>query len=213
MYLHWADSEVGQARPSPDLGGGSPADWTTSLAQGQNQPYAWTAGYGIADENQFGMHYWMFDVDMDCEQAFDDGQGHKWFELKAFMVTQLMTAVVQVYERPATEFVAGFVGVSNLVERDGVPVMIRPEKIWFVPDGEPDPEGTRVEAGAIEETAYLGMVTRFLVALDSGDHMSVVRQNLHADQEGGGTDSVGAPRAGRISQRPGISDRVHAGIR
>jgi hypothetical protein len=39
------------------------------------------------------MHYWMFDVDMDCEQAFDDGQGHKWFELKAFMVTQLMTAV------------------------------------------------------------------------------------------------------------------------
>ena len=91
--LHWANSEVGQARPSPDLGGGSPADWTTSLAQGQNQPYAWTAGYGIADENQFGMHYWMFDVDMDCEQAFDDGQGHKWFELKAFMVTQLMTAV------------------------------------------------------------------------------------------------------------------------
>ncbi len=41
----------------------------------------------------FGMHYWMFDVDMDCEQAFDDGQGHRWFELKAFMVTQLMTAV------------------------------------------------------------------------------------------------------------------------
>ena len=88
---------------------------------------------------------------------------------------------LQVYERPATEFVAGFVGVSNLVEHDGVPVMIRPEKIWFVPDGEPDPEGTRVEAGVIEETAYLGMVTRFLVALDSGDHMSVVRQNLHAD--------------------------------
>ena len=98
---------------------------------------------------------------------------------------------LQVYERPATEFVAGFVGVSNLVELHGVPVMIRPEKIWFVPDGEPDPEGTRVEAGTIEETAYLGMVTRFLVALDTGDHMSVVRQNLHADEEGGGSDAVG----------------------
>ena len=41
------------------------------------------AGYGIADENNFGMHYWMLDVDMDCEQAFDDGSGRKWFELKA----------------------------------------------------------------------------------------------------------------------------------
>jgi hypothetical protein len=43
------------------------------------------AGYGIADENNFGMHYWMLDADMDCEQAFDDGQGHKWFELKALI--------------------------------------------------------------------------------------------------------------------------------
>lgn len=35
----------------------------------------------------------MLDVDMDCEQAFDDGQGRRWFELKAFMVTHLLTAV------------------------------------------------------------------------------------------------------------------------
>ncbi len=39
------------------------------------------------------MHYWMLDVDMDYEQAFSDGQGRSWFELKAFMVTHLMTAV------------------------------------------------------------------------------------------------------------------------
>jgi hypothetical protein len=56
VYLRWGDSEVGRAQASLELGGGSPADWTTSLAQGQNQPYVWTAGYGIADENQFGMH-------------------------------------------------------------------------------------------------------------------------------------------------------------
>lgn len=98
---------------------------------------------------------------------------------------------LEVYERPTTEFVAGFVGVSNLVELDGLPVMIRPEKIWFVTDGEPDPEGTQVEAGAIEETAYIGMVTRYLVALDNGDHMSVVRQNLHADRDGGESDAIG----------------------
>src|ERR1700730_8539975 len=92
-YLDWSDGEVGQARPSPDLGGGSPVDWTTSLAQGQNQPYVWMAGHGIADENSFGPDYWMLDVDTDCEQAFDDGQGHRWFELKAFIVTPLLTAV------------------------------------------------------------------------------------------------------------------------
>ena len=43
------------------------------------------AGFGIADENTFGMHYWMLDVDMDCEQAFDDSQGRRWFEMKAFI--------------------------------------------------------------------------------------------------------------------------------
>ena len=92
-YLDWSDGEPGQARPSPDIGGGSPADWTTSPDQGQGQQYVWNTGYGIADENAFGMHYWMLDVDMDCEQAFDDGQGRRWFELKAYMVTMLMTAV------------------------------------------------------------------------------------------------------------------------
>lgn len=92
VYLDWSGGELGQAQPSPDIGGGSPADWTTSLAQGQGQPYTWTAGYGIADENTFGMNYWMLDVDMDCEQAADDGQGHRWFEMKAFMVTKLLTA-------------------------------------------------------------------------------------------------------------------------
>jgi outer membrane protein assembly factor BamB len=92
-YLDWGDGEFGQARPSADVGGGSPLDWTTSFAEGQDQPYASTAGYGIADENNFGRHYWMLDIDMDCEQAFGDGQGYRWFELKAFMVTHLLTAV------------------------------------------------------------------------------------------------------------------------
>ena len=35
----------------------------------------------------------------------------------------------EVYERPATEFVAGFVGVSNVLEREGRRFTIRPEKI------------------------------------------------------------------------------------
>jgi hypothetical protein len=92
-YLEWGDGEPGQARPSPDIGGGSPADRTTSLAEGKGQPHTWMAGVGIADENTFGINYWMLDVDMDCEQAFDDRQGHQWFELKAFTVTSLITAI------------------------------------------------------------------------------------------------------------------------
>jgi hypothetical protein len=91
-YLDWGGGEIGQATPSPDIGGGSPVDWSTSLAEGEGQPFVSTAGYGIADENTFGMHYWMMDVDMDCEQASADAQGRRWFELKAFMVTQMMTA-------------------------------------------------------------------------------------------------------------------------
>jgi hypothetical protein len=84
-YLDWGGGEIGQRQPLGGLGGGSPADWTTSLAQGNNQPYAWMTGFGIADENSFGINYWMLDVDMDCEQAFDDAQGGRWFELKAFI--------------------------------------------------------------------------------------------------------------------------------
>jgi outer membrane protein assembly factor BamB len=81
-YLDWGAGEVGQAQPN-GIGGGSPAEWTTSVVQGAGQPYVTMAGYGIADENTFGPHYWMLDIDMDCEQAIDDGHGQKWFELKA----------------------------------------------------------------------------------------------------------------------------------
>src|SRR5205814_2763246 len=39
---------------------------------------------------------------------------------------------VELYEQPHTEFVAGFVGVSNLLERDGSRFTIRPEKVQLV---------------------------------------------------------------------------------
>ena len=44
---------------------------------------------------------------------------------------------VEVYEHPATEFVAGFVGVSNMLERDGRRFTVRPEKIRMLAQGEP----------------------------------------------------------------------------
>jgi putative spermidine/putrescine transport system ATP-binding protein len=83
----------------------------------------------------------------------------------------------EVYEHPANEFVAGFVGVSNVVERDGRRFTIRPEKIRLLGEGEAA-EGLHVEAGTVEDVAYVGMVTRYLVALDAGRTLQVVRQNL-----------------------------------
>ncbi len=84
---------------------------------------------------------------------------------------------VELYERPATEFVAGFVGVSNLLERDGARFTIRPEKIQLVDPGAA-PNGLRTERGRIAEVAYAGMVTRYTVALEAGGELQVIRQNV-----------------------------------
>ena len=54
---------------------------------------------------------------------------------------------LEVYERPQTDFVAGFIGISNLIERDGRHMTIRPEKIRLLADGEEPPPGARVETG------------------------------------------------------------------
>ncbi|MGA8746717.1 MAG: ABC transporter ATP-binding protein [Solirubrobacterales bacterium] len=83
---------------------------------------------------------------------------------------------VELYECPANEFVAGFVGVSNLLERDGSRFTIRPEKIELI-----DPaamlDGLHVEHGRVADVAYVGMVTRYTVALDAGGELQVVQQN------------------------------------
>jgi len=84
----------------------------------------------------------------------------------------------EVYEHPQTEFVAGFVGVSNVVERDGRRITIRPEKIRMT-----DESGGAGEAGTVREVVYVGMVTRFVVELDAGGKLVVVRQNLETTSQ------------------------------
>jgi putative spermidine/putrescine transport system ATP-binding protein len=84
---------------------------------------------------------------------------------------------VELYEQPATEFVAGFVGVSNLLERDGTRFTIRPEKIQLV-DSAATPNGLQTERGRIAGVAYAGMVTRYTVALEAGGELQVIRQNV-----------------------------------
>jgi putative spermidine/putrescine transport system ATP-binding protein len=79
----------------------------------------------------------------------------------------------EVYEHPATEFVAGFVGISNVLERGGRRFTVRPEKIemHFDEDGHGEP-------GRIRDVVYVGMFTQYIVELDSGGELTVVRQNL-----------------------------------
>jgi putative spermidine/putrescine transport system ATP-binding protein len=81
------------------------------------------------------------------------------------------------YEKPVNAFVAGFVGVSNVLERDGMRFTVRPEKIRILDEGEPA-DGLQVEPGRIAEVAYAGMITRYYVNLNAGGELQVVRQNL-----------------------------------
>ncbi len=84
----------------------------------------------------------------------------------------------EIYEHPANEFVAGFVGTSNILEHDGVRVTVRPEKIRMLEPGDAVPDGTRSEVGVVQEVVYLGSVNRYVVELDHGETLVVVRQNL-----------------------------------
>jgi putative spermidine/putrescine transport system ATP-binding protein len=93
----------------------------------------------------------------------------------------------ELYENPTTPFVAGFVGVSNVLGAawalrltgDEAPLTVRPEKIHLLPADAPapGPDQCTVE-GKIRDVVYLGMYTRYLVELDAETDLTVVQQNL-----------------------------------
>jgi putative spermidine/putrescine transport system ATP-binding protein len=106
---------------------------------------------------------------------------------------------VEVYERPATEFVAGFIGISNVLTRDGVRFVIRPEKLRLLDDGDKEEPGMVSEPGTIDQVVYVGMATRFVVRLDRGDQLVAVRQNIDAP----GTARQDEGRRVRLAWAPG----------
>ncbi len=67
-----------------------------------------------------------------------------------------------IYERPATRFVASFIGEINLLETSAGPAGLRPERVFFAP------EGSSQVSGEIRETIYLGATRRYTVVLDDG---------------------------------------------
>ncbi|HVQ86570.1 MAG TPA: ABC transporter ATP-binding protein [Actinomycetes bacterium] len=92
----------------------------------------------------------------------------------------------EVYERPATPFVAGFVGTSNLLQgdvarqvlgSDGV-FSVRPEKIRIANHMESVGDGEHSAAGTISEVVYVGASTRFVVDLEVGSSLVALQQNL-----------------------------------
>ncbi|MEP6759156.1 MAG: ABC transporter ATP-binding protein [Actinomycetota bacterium] len=92
----------------------------------------------------------------------------------------------EVYERPATGFVAGFVGVSNVLSGDAAQQVtgdphaftIRPEKIAMVEMGATVEEDRCTATGHVREVVYLGAVTRYIVELDLGGTLTLMEQNL-----------------------------------
>jgi len=92
----------------------------------------------------------------------------------------------EIYEHPATPFVAGFVGVSNLLQGEeamrvaGSPqaFTIRPEKIRLLGADTPAPANDCSALGRVANVIYVGATTRFIVALEGGGNLTVIQQNL-----------------------------------
>ena len=95
-------------------------------------------------------------------------------------------APAEVYERPATAFVAGFVGTSNLLRGDVAQAVVgevgtftvRPEKIRLAVPSDPVADDETSALGHILRVVYLGPDTRYIVALDAGAQLVVTEQNL-----------------------------------
>jgi len=82
------------------------------------------------------------------------------------------------YERPETEFVAGFVGTSSILERGGQRLVLRPEKLHLSHQaGEFDGPGWQSEKGVLTESVYAGIFTRHIIRLDRGETVVAVEQN------------------------------------
>ena len=93
----------------------------------------------------------------------------------------------EVYEEPTSEFVASFVGTSNVVSGDLAERLsgsretfsVRPEKIRLLPADRAAPaDAPEVRAtGTVEDVVYLGARTRYVVDLHGGGTLVVVDQN------------------------------------
>jgi len=93
-----------------------------------------------------------------------------------------------IYDRPATAFVAGFVGASNMVDAATAgklmgqdrPFALRPERIRILTAGQAVAADAVEVAGTVDGVSFLGATTRYRVALAPGGAIDVVESNLDA---------------------------------
>ena len=103
----------------------------------------------------------------------------------------------EIYGEPATRFVAGFVGTTNMIERDGAALAVRPERIKLLQPGEPT-GSMSVEEGVVVDSRYVGQSTRITVDLDLGGSVLVSFQNT---DDGKGEGPAGAGERVRLAWR------------
>ncbi|MDE1884146.1 MAG: ABC transporter ATP-binding protein [Rhodospirillales bacterium] len=113
-------------------------------------------------------------------------------------IEQVGTAF-DLYERPASAFVADFVGSSNILGN----TLLRPEKLHLVPHAHAVPEGFEKRHGSVREIVYLGAITRAIVALEDGGTMQVMEANIVPVHGGlrfapGDSVTVAWPRAASV---------------
>lgn len=92
----------------------------------------------------------------------------------------------EIYERPASPFVAGFVGTSNLIggalakRLTGSEQMfsVRPEKVLLASTNDQAEADMIAIDGVVRDVVYLGLFTRYLVEVEAGVDLVVVEQNL-----------------------------------
>ena len=97
-------------------------------------------------------------------------------------------APADVYEHPATRFVAGFVGTSNLLTATAATQIIgqegtfsiRPEKVRIAAVEEEPTAAEHSAMGSVHDVEYVGAFTRFIVNLEAGGRLVAVQQNLES---------------------------------
>jgi spermidine/putrescine transport system ATP-binding protein len=122
-------------------------------------------------------------------------------------------SATDLYEHPATEFVANFLGLSNLIDarpagdgvyethdgarihvprahaREGaVRIGVRPEKVHIHPAATPTPEGRNALRGTVHLATFLGVSLQYVVRTPGGDELTVIEQNRGAASVGPGEE-------------------------
>jgi ABC-type Fe3+/spermidine/putrescine transport system ATPase subunit len=92
----------------------------------------------------------------------------------------------EVYERPRTAFVAGFLGEANVFEGEsGGAVAVRPERMRLLPPGSTVPTGFDTRAGEIRDLVYLGDREHAIVGIGSGADFRVALRDADRAQDRG----------------------------